>query len=53
MVACSEMASMTSISRPVGSMKGTTPEVESVMRRLERLMPSPAEAMRRACLTAS
>ena len=30
---------MTPISRPVGSMNGTTPEVESVMRRFDSEMP--------------
>ena len=44
---------MTPISRPVGSMYGTTPEVESVMRRLDSEMPSPSDAISSACLTLS
>ena len=51
--ACSEIASITPISRPVGSIWGTTPEVESVIRRLDRLSPSPSEAISSACLTLS
>jgi hypothetical protein len=39
------MASMTPISSPVRLISGTTPEVDSVMRRFDSDMPSPSEAI--------
>ena len=47
------MASMTPISSPARAIIGTTPEVESVMRRRESAMPSPSEAISSASLTLS
>ncbi len=44
---------MTPISAPVRSIIGTTPEVESVMRRFDSAIPSPSEAISSASLTLS
>ena len=51
--ACSEIASDEPISFPARSITGTTPAVDSVMRRLEMAMPSPSAATRSASRTAS
>ena len=44
---------MQPISAPARAIFGTTPEVESVMRRLEMAMPSPSATSRSASRTAS
>src|SRR5262249_60226302 len=50
---CSETASMQPISAPAREIFGTTPDVESVMRRLEMAIPSPSAAISSASRTAS
>ena len=47
------IASMVPHSRPSASISGATPEVETVMRRLEIAMPSPSITMRKALATLS
>ena len=44
---------MEPISAPARAIIGTTPEVDSVMRRLERLSPSPSATTASASRTAS
>ena len=44
---------MTPISSPVRKISGTTPEVDSVMRRFDSDSPSPSDAISSAFLTAS
>ena len=51
--ACSDTASIEPISAPARAIIGTTPEVESVMRRLEMLKPSPSAMTPIASRTAS
>jgi len=44
---------MQPISAPARAISGTTPEVESVIRRLEMAIPSPSAAIKSASRTAS
>ena len=52
-VPCSEIASMVPISSPARWISGTTPEVDSVMRRFDSEMPSPSETISIASFTLS
>ena len=51
--ACNDMASITPVFSPIGTISGTTPEVDNVIRRLDRLRPSPSLITFSASATAS
>ena len=53
LVACSETASMVPHSAPSRAISGTTPEVETVMRRFDSERPSPSVRIAIASRTAS
>ena len=53
MVAWNEIASRQPISSPTRAISGTTPEVDSVIRRRDSAIPSPSIAIRIASRTAS
>ena len=53
LVACSEIASIAWVRSPSAFSSGTTPEVETVIRRREMAMPSPSAMMSMASATLS
>ncbi|MNU08235.1 hypothetical protein D3C72_2550470 [compost metagenome] len=53
MVACRLIASMAAVRSPRACSCGTTPEVETVIRRRDRAMPSLSEMMSMASATLS